>query len=75
MPFYRCFCAFHRQRFYFRLIFSNRTFPYTTLFRSRKPTRNDSVEQQQKKQQPDKDREKQPGCGDKKLEGPNHPAE
>ncbi|WP_256371095.1 MULTISPECIES: hypothetical protein [Geobacillus] len=41
----------------------------------RKPTRNDSVEQQQKKQQPDQDMEKQPGYGDKKLEGPNHPAE
>jgi hypothetical protein len=36
---------------------------------------NNNVEQQQKKQQPEKDTEKQPGYGDKKLEGPNFPAE
>ncbi|ADI27078.1 MULTISPECIES: hypothetical protein [Geobacillus] len=41
----------------------------------RQPKQNNSPEQQEKKQQPDKDREKQPGYGDKKLEGPNHPAE
>ncbi|MGZ0085473.1 hypothetical protein [Geobacillus sp. YF-1] len=41
----------------------------------KQPKRNDSLEQQQKKQQPDKELEKQPGYGDKKLEGPNYPAE
>ncbi|MBB6283937.1 MULTISPECIES: hypothetical protein [Geobacillus] len=41
----------------------------------RQPKPNDSLEQQRKKQQPEKEMEKQPGYGDKKLEGPNYPAE
>ncbi|WP_286173512.1 hypothetical protein [Geobacillus sp. E263] len=36
---------------------------------------NNSTEQQKKERQPEKDMEKQPGYGDKKLEGPNFPAE
>lgn len=41
----------------------------------RQPQQNDSLEQQRKKQQPAKNMKKQPGYGDKKLEGPNSPAE
>jgi hypothetical protein len=41
----------------------------------KQPKQNNSLEQQQKKQQPEKEIEKQPGYGDKKLEGPNFPAE
>ncbi|MFD2359077.1 hypothetical protein [Saccharococcus thermophilus] len=40
----------------------------------KQPKQNNSLEQQ-KKQQQEKDIEKQPGYGDKKLEGPNFPAE
>jgi hypothetical protein len=36
---------------------------------------NKSIEQQQKDRQPEKEMEKQSGYGDKKLEGPNFPAE
>jgi hypothetical protein len=41
----------------------------------KQPKQNNNLEQQQKKQQSEKDIEKQPGYGDKKLEGPNFPAE
>lgn len=40
-----------------------------------KNKRNTSIEQQQKESQPVKEMEKQRGYGDKKLEGPNIPAE
>jgi len=41
----------------------------------RQPKQNDSLEQQRKKQQSEKEMEQQSGYGDKKLEGPNDPAE
>lgn len=36
---------------------------------------NNSIEQQQKERQQEKEMEKRPGYGDKKLEGPNISAE
>ncbi|MBA2875199.1 hypothetical protein [Thermaerobacillus caldiproteolyticus] len=41
----------------------------------KKTQQNRSGEQQYKDRQQEKDMEQQPGYGDKKLEGPNRPAE
>lgn len=42
--------------------------------KNRTSDRNDSMQQQINKQQNEKDTEKAPGFGDKKLEGPNKPS-
>lgn len=42
--------------------------------KNRTTDRNDSTQQQINKQQNEKDMEKAPGFGDKKLEGPNKPS-
>lgn len=42
--------------------------------KNRTSDRNDSMQQQSNKQQNEKDMEKAPGFGDKKLEGPNKPS-
>lgn len=42
--------------------------------KNRTSDRNDSIQQQMNKKQNEKDMEKAPGFGDKKLEGPNKPS-